>query len=135
MEDAYKVWMSEVASRVQSITDNFANEILLAFMFPQFLEGLQDGRFPNAIKFPSKNIPDKWIKLAEAGAIRLENLGDYVRLWKPYYFLLRYMKEKATVFDFIDINQIQSEIDSAMIAPDKRKEYYFQRAGKNKIGC
>ena len=100
-------------------------------MFPESLGGAQDEKYSEqAIVFPQKNIPMEWMHAIEAGAIRLQTIdGKYCRLWKPYHFLVKWMKGRVTIFEFSDLDQLRSEIVCGIIASDKRKGYCFQRAG------
>jgi len=104
------------------------NEVLLALVFPEYLGGFPDVVYPNnAITFPQVNIPDDWLPFVESGAVHLQIIDDkFYRLWKPYHFLLEWMKGRITMFEFSDVEQLRSEIECGNLAPDKRKGYCFQ---------
>jgi len=42
--------------------------------------------------------------------------------------LLKWMKERITIFEFTDVHQLASEIECGILAADKRKGYCFQRS-------
>lgn len=124
------MWSRDVGFHYKT-PNNFVDEVLLAFIFPEHLGGCPDVCFPNdAIIFPQSNIPVDWLPFAESGAVRLQTIDNaFCRLWKPYYFLLKWMQRRITIFEFSDVEQLRSEIQCGNIAPDKRKGYCFQRAG------
>ncbi len=104
-------------------------------MFPQYLGGVADKKFPEqAISFPRASIPSAWLQYAEQGALRLQTIGNKkYRLWKPYYFLMQWMNENTTAFEFKDVNELNAEIVAGSSAPQKRKGYCFQRAGTDQV--
>jgi hypothetical protein len=119
-----------VGARSRGIPDTFVDELLLVFMFPEYLGSEVDPKHPNqAILIPQDRIPSLWKEYAEAGVVRIQEVkNNKYRLWKPYHFLLKWMKEKSVVFDFQDVHGLSSEITAGISAPDKRKGYCLQRA-------
>lgn len=112
--------------------DRSVDEVLLAFMFAEHLGGFTDVHFQNnVITFPQTSIPDYWLQLAESGPLRWQIDGKFYRLWKPYHFLLKWIRGTCQLFHFTDVEQLRYEIERGTSAPDTKKEYYFQRAGIN----
>jgi hypothetical protein len=124
------MWSNDVGDRSKSIPNTFVDELLLTFMFSEYLGSSVDPSHPNqAILFPRDRIPLSWKEYTEAGVIRIQVKGDTeYRLWRPYNFLMKWMRKKSTVFEFEDVEGLSAEITSSSSAPDKRKGYCFQRA-------
>jgi hypothetical protein len=102
------------------------DEACLAFLFPQLLGGTQKD---DCLVFPKNSIPSTWLPFVEKGVLRLQLDGHDVRLWKPYPFLLDWMRHQCTFIECTDADELRSELSCANIEPEKRKEYCFQRAG------
>jgi hypothetical protein len=119
-----------VGARSKGIPNTFVDEILLAFMFSECLGSSVDPGHPNqAILVPRERIPLPWKEYTEAGVVRIQEKSDMeYRLWKPYNFLMNWMRGQSTVFEFEDVEGLSAEITSSSSAPDKKKGYCFQRA-------
>jgi len=122
------LWCGDVGARSVNIPPTFLDELLWTFMFSQYLGSKMDPKHPNqAILIPQGNIPSSWKQYAEKGVIRIQEMGDEYRLWKPYYFLMKWMQNRFAKFEFRDVFELAAEITSASSSPDKRKGYCFQR--------
>ena len=101
----------------------------MVFMFSTYVGGEIDSNYPTqAITFPAKNIPSNWLQYSNNGAVRLQTLGEYYRVWAPYYFLMIWMMAKTTMFEFQDVESLRCEMAAAFSSPSLRKSSYFQRA-------
>jgi hypothetical protein len=130
VNEAYDRWTKDVGDRSKCIPNTFVDELLLAFMFSEYLGSSVDLSHPNqAILVPRERIPLFWKEYTEAGVVRIQEKSDMeYRLWRPYNFLMKWMRGKSTVFEFEDVEGLSAEITSFSSAPDKRKGYCFQRA-------
>jgi hypothetical protein len=118
-----------VGARSANIPNSVVDELLLAFMFSEYLGGSIDPDHPNqAILVPQERIPFSWKQYAEKGIVRIQEKDNNYRLWKPYNFLMKWMKGKSTAFEFKDVEGLAAEITASTSEPDKRKGYCFQRA-------
>src|SRR5690349_15010750 len=107
VDKAFIRWVDAIGSLYKDSSSQFVDEVVLAFAFPEHLGGFQ--KDDDSLFFPKSNLPSTWLPFVEKGLIRLQLAGLEVRLWKPYPFLLDWMRHQCTFIEFTDVDELRSE--------------------------